>query len=110
MGTGTQVRRPAHETIDVLVCYDVSTETVQGRRRLRLVAKACEAFGQRVQYSVFECSLSRTDLARLRIRLLEIVNAEEDSLRIYKLIGGRAAVTESYGKDRYIDFHDTIII
>jgi len=46
----------------------------------------------------------------LRIRLLEIVNAEEDSLRIYKLIGGRAAVTESYGKDRYIDFHDTIII
>ena len=38
----------------ILVCYDVSTETPQGRRRLRRVAKACEAVGQRVQKSVFE--------------------------------------------------------
>ena len=39
----------------VLVTYDVSTETKEGRRRLRRVAKLCENYGQRVQFSVFEC-------------------------------------------------------
>lgn len=43
----------------VLVCYDVSTETKQGRRRLRRVAKVCESTGQRVQKSVFECTTVR---------------------------------------------------
>ncbi|MGI6720353.1 MAG: CRISPR-associated endonuclease Cas2, partial [Anaerovoracaceae bacterium] len=41
----------------VLVTYDVSTETVEGRKRLRHVAKKCLAYGQRVQNSVFECNI-----------------------------------------------------
>ena len=39
----------------VLVTYDVNTETPEGRRRLRQVAKECVNYGQRVQNSVFEC-------------------------------------------------------
>ncbi|MDD5515443.1 MAG: CRISPR-associated endonuclease Cas2, partial [Synergistales bacterium] len=39
----------------VLVAYDVNTETLEGKRRLRKVSKACENYGQRVQNSVFEC-------------------------------------------------------
>ena len=42
----------------VIVCYDVSTETKPGRRRLRRVAKVCERTGQRVQKSVFECQVT----------------------------------------------------
>ncbi len=39
----------------VLVSYDVSTMDPGGPRRLHQVAKACKNYGQRVQYSVFEC-------------------------------------------------------
>lgn len=45
----------------VVVAYDVSTETPEGKRRLRLVAKTCMKYGQRVQNSVFECSVSPSD-------------------------------------------------
>ena len=41
----------------VLVTYDVETVSPQGTRRLRRVAKICVKYGQRVQNSVFECSL-----------------------------------------------------
>ncbi len=69
----------------VLVTYDVNVETKEGRRRLRRVAKACSDFGQRVQNSVFECKVDPEQLARLRNRLLEEFNPEEDSLRFYSL-------------------------
>ncbi len=44
--------------MDILVAYDVRTDTTAGRRRLRKVGLACLAYGQRVQKSVFECSLT----------------------------------------------------
>jgi len=69
----------------VLVCYDVSTETAQGRRRLRQVAKACTNLGQRVQNSVFECLLEPAHWVQLRARLLELADLEGDSLRFYLL-------------------------
>ncbi|MFT3874269.1 MAG: CRISPR-associated endonuclease Cas2 [Nocardioides sp.] len=67
----------------LLVTYDVSTTTPEGRRRLRRVARICEGFGQRVQYSVFEVVCSRTDYARLLTTLSEVVVPSEDSLRVY---------------------------
>lgn len=69
----------------VLVTYDVSTETPNGRRRLRHVAKACEKKGQRVQNSVFECLLDPAQWLELRLTLEDIINPEEDSLRYYFL-------------------------
>ena len=51
----------------VLVTYDVSTTTKEGRRRLSRVAKACLDFGQRVQNSVFECELDPAQFAQRRI-------------------------------------------
>ncbi len=69
----------------VLVTYDVSTETREGRRRLRRVARACEDYGQRVQFSVFECDLDPALWTVLRARLIDIINAETDSLRFYML-------------------------
>lgn len=69
----------------VLVTYDVNTETKEGRRRLRRVAKACQNLGQRVQHSVFECLVDPAQWARLRSRLIEEIDPELDSLRFYFL-------------------------
>ena len=69
----------------VLVTYDVSTETAEGRKRLRRLAIACKNFGQRVQKSVFECLVDPTQWARLRLSLIGEINVEEDSLRFYFL-------------------------
>jgi len=71
--------------MDILVTYDVSTETVEGRRRLRKVAEACLDYGQRVQKSVFECSLNEMQLEQLKRRLLQCMSEQEDSLRIYRM-------------------------
>ncbi len=69
----------------MLVTYDVSTEDVPGRRRLRRVAKICKDYGQRVQYSVFECQVDPAQWAAIRARLVEEINPATDSLRFYRL-------------------------
>lgn len=69
----------------VLVTYDVKTEDMAGRRRLRRVARACLDFGQRVQYSVFECEVDPAQWTALRARLIEEIDADCDSLRFYRL-------------------------
>ncbi|MBP3956887.1 CRISPR-associated endonuclease Cas2 [Gemmata sp. G18] len=69
----------------VLVVYDVSTSDSNGPRRLRRVAQACQDFGQRVQKSVFECSVGETEWVRLRTRLLAEMDERRDSVRFYFL-------------------------
>jgi len=69
----------------VLVAYDVNTETPEGRRRLRRVAKLCENRGQRVQNSVFECLLEPAQWTALRGRLVDEIDEDKDSLRFYFL-------------------------
>lgn len=69
----------------VLVTYDVNTETPEGRRRLRRVAKTCVNCGQRVQFSVFECLLDPAQWTGLRARLISEIDEELDSLRFYFL-------------------------
>jgi CRISPR-associated protein Cas2 len=71
--------------VRVLIAYDVATTTAEGQRRLRRVARACQDYGQRVQFSVFECEVGDTDWARLRQRLLTEMDGSADSLRIYFL-------------------------
>ncbi len=95
--------------MDVLVTYDVNTETKEGRRRLRKVATACKDFGQRVQYSVFECRVNAAQLESLRDRLLKIIHEGEDSLRIYRLRPPREKNIESYGQDSYVSYEDPLI-
>ena len=81
----------------VLVTYDVSTEAAKGRRRLRRVAKVCQAFGQRVQKSVFECQVDDATWAKVRGRLLSEYDPKEDSLRFYFLGEEGAKRTEQHG-------------
>lgn len=96
--------------MEILVTYDVSTETAAGRRRLQRVAKVCQAFGQRVQKSVFECSLSAADMERLKHRLAAIIDEEEDSLRLYRLQEPRERYVETMGKQLAYDIHDPLVV
>ncbi len=69
----------------VLVSYDVATHSEGGQRRLRRVAKACLDYGQRVQNSVFECLVDPAQWAKLRVKLTDEIDPEQDSLRFYFL-------------------------
>ncbi len=93
-----------------LIAYDVATTTPAGRRRLRKVAQVCKDFGQRVQKSVFECLVEPQQWLLLRCSLLEIINPEEDSLRIYPLDENVRRRIEHIGKNEPIDFEGPLIV
>lgn len=94
----------------VVVTYDVSTEEKAGQKRLRRVAKVCEKYGQRVQKSVFECEVDEMTFEKLRARLLGEINANEDSLRIYRLYGSHESSVEQHGVTRTIFFKDPLVV
>jgi CRISPR-associated protein Cas2 len=87
----------------VLITYDVSTTTREGRRRLNRVAKVCKDYGQRAQNSVFECRVDPAQFAELKHRLLEIINPEQDSLRFYNLGSKWKRRAEHYGTKPTLD-------
>ena len=63
-----------------LVAYDIADH-----KRLARVARVCEDFGVRVQYSIFECRLEEPDFDDFWLQLLEIINEQEDRLVAYKI-------------------------
>jgi len=69
----------------VLVTYDVNTETPEGRRRLRMVARICTNYGTRVQNSVFECVVDSVQLMEMKTRIDEVIDPAIDSVRYYNL-------------------------
>lgn len=81
----------------VVVTYDVNTEDHAGRKRLRKVAKQCVNYGQRVQNSVFECSVDAGQYKLLKASLCELIDFEKDSLRFYNLGNSYHAKIEHYG-------------
>ena len=93
----------------VLVCYDVATKDDGGQRRLRRVAKACKDYGQRVQYSVFECAVDPATWTYLKQRLLREVDLEKDSLRFYFLGSNWKRRVEHVGAKPAIDMSGPLI-
>ncbi len=63
-----------------VMCYDI----VDDKRR-RKVMKKMEGYGRRVQYSVFECELSKEQLDRLERELNRLIDETEDHIRVYPL-------------------------
>ncbi|HOG00278.1 MAG: CRISPR-associated endoribonuclease Cas2 [Firmicutes bacterium ADurb.Bin248] len=94
----------------LLITYDVNTETPEGRRRLRLVAKKCVDYGQRVQNSVFECSLDAAQAVRLQAALLALIDQEKDSLRFYNLGNNHRNKIIHCGAKRGYDPEGTLIV
>jgi len=79
--------------LSCLVCYDIADP-----KRLRKVARLCEDFGYRKQYSVFLVRVSATDYVRLRTRLYEAINLTLDQVLFIPLCGKCSDGFESLGK------------
>ncbi len=93
----------------IIVTYDVSTETREGRRRLRRVAKVCESKGQRVQKSVFECQVNDMQFEQLERELLAEIDDQEDNLRFYRITEPVEVRVKQYGAFRSIDFEGPLL-
>jgi CRISPR-associated protein Cas2 len=93
----------------ILVTYDVSTKMVEGERRLRRVAQVCKDFGQRVQKSVFECSVNMAQYEDLVRRLRKCIEEDEDSLRFYRLVEPRDRYQKVFGVNHAVDFEAPLI-
>ncbi|MBD5292821.1 MAG: CRISPR-associated endonuclease Cas2 [Bacteroides sp.] len=96
--------------MNILISYDVNTTEPEGQRRLRHVAKICQDYGQRVQASVFECTLTQKELVVLKYRLKTIIDEATDSIRIYKLSQNRDKGIECFGKDTSYNPEGILII
>ena len=94
----------------VLVSYDVKTSDPDGGRRLRRVAKVCTNFGQRVQYSVFECLVDPAQWAMMRQKLIEEIDDKSDSLRFYFLGSNWKNRVEHIGAKKSLDQEGPLII
>lgn len=94
----------------VLVTYDVNTMEDGGKKRLRRVARACEDFGQRVQFSVFEIEVDPAQWAKLKARLEGVIRPEVDSLRYYYLGANWARKVEHVGAKPAADLNGPLIL
>jgi CRISPR-associated protein Cas2 len=94
----------------VVVSYDVSTIEPEGPRRLRRVAKVCKDHGQRVQFSVFECSVDPARWAFLRERLVKEINPSKDSLRFYFLGANWRKRIEHVGAKGVLDPEEPLVV
>ncbi|MFH0726979.1 MAG: CRISPR-associated endonuclease Cas2 [Pseudomonadota bacterium] len=94
----------------VLVSYDVSFNDAGGPRRLRRVAKTCKDYGQRVQYSVFECIVDPAQWTMFKKRLIDLIDLEADSLRFYYLGANWKNRVEHIGAKPAIDQEGPLIV
>jgi CRISPR-associated protein Cas2 len=94
----------------VLVTYDVNTIDKPGKRRLRRVAKCCQDYGQRVQYSVFECRVGDKEWVLFKDRLLKEIDAKADSLRFYFLDEAAVQRVEHHGVREPRDLTEPLIV
>jgi len=93
----------------VLVSYDVSTISPAGRRRLQRVARTCKDYGQRVQYSVFECEVDPAQWEMFKAKLIGIFDPQEDSLRFYYLGSNWERRVEHLGAKPAVDLKAPLI-
>lgn len=94
----------------VLVSYDVATSEQGGQKRLRRVAKICQNYGQRVQYSVFECLVDPAQWAVLRHKLIDEIDPAHDSLRFYFLGSNWRRRVEHVGAKPAIDMEGPMVV
>lgn len=95
--------------MELLVAYDIATTTTSGQLRLRKVAQICQSYGQRVQYSVFECVVNAAQAELLRRDLLDAINPKTDSIRIYRLREPHSKHTWLAGRQREYDIRGPLI-
>lgn len=93
----------------VLITYDVRTDTADGKKRLRKVAKECCNYGQRVQNSVFECIMDAAKCRLVKDKLLKIIDEKEDSIRFYYLGNNYKTKVEHFGIKESLDVEGVLM-
>lgn len=93
----------------VLITYDVRTDTADGKKRLRKVAKECCNYGQRVQNSVFECIMDAAKCRLVKDKLLKIIDEKEDSIRFYYLGNNYKTKVEHFGTKESLDVEGVLM-
>ncbi|MFN0095909.1 MAG: CRISPR-associated endonuclease Cas2 [Dehalococcoidia bacterium] len=96
--------------MELLVAYDVSTETAAGAARLRRVAQVCQAYGQRVQKSVFECIINEVQFELLKRDLAAEIDPTKDSVRVYRLREPHARHLWIAGRRLRYDLHGPLVV
>ena len=90
-----------------LVCYDISNDL-----RLRKVHKTMRGFGDHLQFSIFECQFTGTDVVRCRHALSKIIHHKEDQVLFVDLgpVEGRGdRVITALGRP-YVAFDSPCIV
>lgn len=82
----------------VVVSYDIPED----KRRTK-VHSILKSYGQWMQYSVFECSLTQAQYAKLRSRLGKLIKPDTDSIRFYFLCGCCQGKVERIGGEQVRD-------
>ena len=93
----------------MLVSYDVARNE-KGEKRLRRIAKILENYGQRVQYSVFECLVDPGQWVALKAQLLREFDPQYDSLRFYSLGANWQRKVEHAGQKKPIDPQGVLLL
>lgn len=94
----------------IVISYDVKTDVSGGKKRLRRIAKLLESYGQRVQFSVFECELDEGKWLMLKSRIVKEINPKEDSLRIYRLGNNWEKKVEQIGVKKHFEMTQDVLI
>lgn len=85
-------KQPGAKQMLILLGYDIADP-----KRLAKVAKTCQDFGLRVQYSFFECHLDDPTFDIFWLRLLDIIDEENDRLVAYRIDARSARSTLTAG-------------
>ena len=88
-----------------VVTYDVPCDN-----RRRKIAKLLEGYGQRVQYSVFECVLANHKYQELKQRLKQRVKLPEDSVRFYPLSNHTRPNIEAWGDEEIATAATSVVV
>ena len=88
-------------------CYIIAYDITSDRRRNK-VYKILSGFGKWTQYSLFECFLSKKEMALLRSKLAKHLVADQDSVRFYPICANCLEKVETVGGTPPVE--DTVFI
>ncbi|TCW61803.1 CRISPR-associated endonuclease Cas2 [Treponema sp. J25] len=83
----------------VILVYDISTETKEGRKRLPKVMKKCREYLHHTQKSVFEGEITEANFTALKTSIERIINDKEDYVVFYRLDNKNNLRRENIGLD-----------
>jgi CRISPR-associated protein Cas2 len=98
----------AKNALFIVVAYDI----VDDKRRMNVMNTLLDSGGIRVNYSVFECLLTRRNLLRMKKKIEKIINKKEDNVRYYTLCEACIKLIDNQGTEipSSLDYDEIIYI